>query len=77
MSEVTTVIGFSLKCRACRAEFLVDATARRHGDEFTYYFKPGATVPTFAALVGISDGSGDSFRCATCAQPEIDREESR
>lgn len=62
--SVTSYFAAILPCRSCGRGVKVGATAhhRDFGEAVTFYFDPqgGATLD---ALVGSSDGTGDTFEC--------------
>lgn len=69
MSNVYVTMAFVLRCRQCGHEVEADGTAKylRDGVERTAYFHPDMEgPPTWAGVVGTSDGTGDTFVCLAC-----------
>ncbi len=72
MGDVKVTIGVVLPCRGCGREVETGSIARfRAGDvERTAYFGPEFEgPPCWEAVVGTSDGSGDTFWCVKCLIP--------
>lgn len=60
--------GFMLECVDCGNEVMVGPTAKMHGQDpkLTWYFLPGTVTPSWDSCVGMSEGTGDSFKCWLC-----------